>query len=179
MVEKTNSKHTTTIIIIFIKSYSFLTCIVLEGQPFSNKAIKSIELSVLVKYELEQTKNRSADQKTRERWSFVRVFSKWTKMRINSDHDQELHCEGVRSDPKSLSLPKSIPNSTHVAITWRFSTNPQEKMKQKAKNTKLQNFSKEQTTEIETWPKHLDCIDDPSLDWINKERVHSRSTKSL
>ena len=55
-------------------------------------------------------------------------------MRINSDHDQELHREGIRSDSKSQSPPKSIPNSTHVTRTQRFSTNPQEKGKGETKN---------------------------------------------
>jgi hypothetical protein len=64
-------------------------------------------------------------------------------MGINLDHDQELHHEGIHRDPKSLSPPKSIPNSTHVARTLGFSTNPQEKRKGETKNTKLQNFSKD------------------------------------
>jgi hypothetical protein len=62
------------------------------------------------------------------------VFSKRTQMRINSDHDQELHCEGIHSDPKSLSPPKSIPNSTHVIRTQGISTNPQEKGKRETEN---------------------------------------------
>jgi hypothetical protein len=88
-----------------------------------------------VKYIPKQTKKRSAYQKTQGRWGFVGVFS--------TDHHQELHREGVRSYPKSLSPPKSIPSSTHVARTRRFSTNPQEKGKGET-NTKLQNFGKEQ-----------------------------------
>jgi hypothetical protein len=41
--------------------------------------------------------------------SFVGFFSKRTQVRINSDHDQELHYESVRSDPKSLSPPNPSP----------------------------------------------------------------------
>jgi hypothetical protein len=88
-----------------------------------------------VKYEPKQTRNQVVDQKSREGWGFDGVFSKRTQMRINSDHDQELHHEGICSDPKSLSPPKSIPNSTHVTRTQRFSTKPQEKVNGETKNT--------------------------------------------
>jgi hypothetical protein len=39
------------------------------------------------------------------------VFSKRTQRKINSDHDQELHCMGARSDPKSLCPHKPIPTA--------------------------------------------------------------------
>jgi hypothetical protein len=49
----------------------------------------------------------------------------WNK--LNSDHNQELHHDGVCSDPKSLSSHKSIPTNTAIKRTKRFSTKPQEK----------------------------------------------------
>jgi hypothetical protein len=107
-----------------------------------------------------QTKNQSADHKTREKWSFVGVFSERTQMRINSDHDQELHREGVRSDPKSLCPPKLIPNSIHVSITRRFS-NSQEKEEGETKNTKLQKFSKDQKPRFRSCPNPMGRTGDP------------------
>jgi hypothetical protein len=41
-------------------------------------------------------------------------------------------------------LHPNIPNNTHVTRTRRFSTKPQEKGKAESKNTRLQNFNKEQ-----------------------------------
>ena len=57
--------------------------------------------SSLVKCELEQTRDQVTDRKSREGWSFDGVFSKQTQRELNSDHDQELHQEGVCSDPRS------------------------------------------------------------------------------
>jgi hypothetical protein len=68
------------------------------------------------------------------------VFSKQTQRELNSDHDQELHREGVCNDPKSLYLHKSIPNNIHIKRTQRFSTKPQDKGKGETKNTRLQKF---------------------------------------
>jgi hypothetical protein len=127
---------------------------------------------LLVKYEPEQTKNRSADQRTQERWGFVGGFLKRTQTRIDSGHDQELHRKGIHSDPKSLSPPKSIPNSTHVARTRRFSTNPQVKGKGETKNRKLHNFNKDQNqdgketkTYMWTVPVTLPRMWMPRLNW--------------
>jgi hypothetical protein len=50
--------------------------------------------SSLVKYEPKQTRDQVADRKSREGWGFDGIFSKQTQTRINSDHDQELLCEG-------------------------------------------------------------------------------------
>jgi hypothetical protein len=69
------------------------------------------------------------------------VFSKRTQREITTVHDQELHREGVCSDPKSLSPHKSIPNSTHIKRTQRFSTKLQEKRKGETQNNILQNSS--------------------------------------
>jgi hypothetical protein len=112
---------------------------------------------LLVKYESEQTKNLRVDQKNWERWGFVRVFSKWTQTRINSDHDQELHSKGIHSDPKSPSPNKS----PTTPMSQKLEGSPQiHKGKGESKNTRLQNFSKEQNwdwevnkTEIEKWTK--------------------------
>jgi len=67
---------------------------------------------VSTNFELNRTCESTADLKIRTEWGFVGVFSKRTQRELNSDHDQELHREGVCSDPKSLSLHKSIPNNT-------------------------------------------------------------------
>jgi hypothetical protein len=99
-------------------------------------------------------------------------------MRINSDHDQELHCEGVRIGPKSLYPPKSIPNSTHVTRTRGFSTNPQEKDMEETKNTKLQNFSMSAKLRLRS-DQNLWAVP-ATLPRIKlEEHKNSRSTKSL
>jgi hypothetical protein len=79
----------------------------------------------------------------REWWGFVGVFSKRTPRRINSDHDQALYLTGVRSDPKSLSPDKPIPNITRVTRTWRFSINPYKKGKEEHEIETTPNFSKD------------------------------------
>jgi hypothetical protein len=68
---------------------------------------------------------------------------------LSSDHDQELHLEGVCSDPKSLSTHKPISNSTHIKRTQRFSTKAQEKGKGETKNIRLHKFQQGCKTEIE------------------------------
>jgi hypothetical protein len=68
------------------------------------------------------------------------VFSKRTQRELKSDHGQEQHREGVCSDPKSLSLPKSVPNNIHIKRTQRFSTKPHYKGKGETKNRRLQKF---------------------------------------
>ena len=54
--------------------------------------------------------------------SFVGFFSKQTQVRINSDHDQELHCESVHNDPKSLSPPNPPPT---VPMSRQLEGSPQ------------------------------------------------------
>jgi hypothetical protein len=49
----------------------------------------------------------------------------------------------IHSDPKSLSSHKSIPKSTHITSTQRFSTNPQEKgSTQEHKTSEIQQKNK-------------------------------------
>jgi hypothetical protein len=91
----------------------------------------------LVKYELEQTRNPIANQKSQEWCGFVGVFSKQTQRELSSDHDQELHHEGICSDPKSLSTHKSISNFTHIKRTQRFSTKPQREGKVRNQEHKI------------------------------------------
>jgi hypothetical protein len=81
--------------------------------------------------------NRNADQKTRERWSFIGVFSKQTQTRIDSDHDQELHHKGVRSDPKSLFPPKSIPMAP---ISQELEGSPQFHKRRGREKPRTENF---------------------------------------
>jgi hypothetical protein len=88
----------------------------------------------------------------------LKNFSKYSKLRLRSDKNLwKVHAtlpqitpksfrkrfdpislsEGVCSDPKSPSPPKSNPNSTYVTRTQSFSTNPQEKWKGETKNINL------------------------------------------
>jgi hypothetical protein len=81
-------------------------------------------------------------------WGFLKINSKGNQLR----HDQELHCMGVHSDPKSLSLHKSIANNTHITRTQRFSTNPQEKGRgnSRTQDFKIQQRDKLRLKSIET-----------------------------
>jgi hypothetical protein len=51
------------------------------------------------------------------------VFSKQTQRELNSDHDQELHREGVCSDPKSLSTHTN--QSPTALISKELKSSPQ------------------------------------------------------
>jgi hypothetical protein len=67
---------------------------------------------VFKNFELNRISKSIADIKVRSELGFCWGFLDGTQNVINLDHDQELHRLGVRSDPKSLSPHKSIPNST-------------------------------------------------------------------
>jgi hypothetical protein len=76
-----------------------------------------------------------AKQKSEHRSNFSRRlefcwgFLKRTQMEINSNHDQELHQQGVCGDPRSVSPHQSIPNNTHNTRTWWFFHKSKERRK--------------------------------------------------